>query len=130
MFSQALRKRDALAGTESLQREGSARIHSRTKELVKHLRRGEVAVIRHPDLDSVAARALIERKPAFVVNPDARPEEVALDMANDKRSAALAIRAGRVLGIVTTTDLARALGLTLRAQRGARERAEQIGWGL
>lgn len=70
------------------------------------------------------------RKSAFVVNPDARPEEVAIDMANGKHSAALAISKGQVLGIVTSTDLARALGITLRAQRGARERAEQIGWGL
>jgi CBS domain-containing membrane protein len=70
------------------------------------------------------------RKSAFVVNPDARPEEVAIDMANGKHSAALAISKGHVLGIVTSTDLARALGITLRGQRGARERAEQIGWGL
>jgi CBS domain-containing protein len=70
------------------------------------------------------------RKSAFVVNPDARPEEVAIDMANGKHSAALALSKGCVLGIVTSTDLARALGITLRAQRGARERAEQIGWGL
>jgi CBS domain-containing membrane protein len=70
------------------------------------------------------------RKSAFLINPDARPEEVALDMANAKHSAALAIRHGQVLGIVTTTDLARALGISLRTQRAARERAEQIGWGL
>ncbi len=48
--------------------EGKARIGRRTKELVKTLRPGEVAVIRHTDLDSVAARSLIERSPAFVVN--------------------------------------------------------------
>jgi len=70
------------------------------------------------------------RKSAFVVNPEARPEEVALDMANGKHSAALVIRHGRVLGIVTTSDLARALAINLRVQRAARERAEQIGWGL
>lgn len=69
------------------------------------------------------------RRSAFVVNPEARPEEVAIDMANDKHSAALAIRGGHVFGIVTTTDLARALGTTLRTLRAAHERAEQIGWG-
>jgi CBS domain-containing membrane protein len=58
-------------------------------------------------------------KPAFVVNPDARPEEVAIDMANAKHGAALAVRAGQVLGIITTTDLARALGLALRERRAA-----------
>jgi uncharacterized membrane-anchored protein len=36
--------------------------------LVKRLKRGEVAVIRHADLDSVAARALVDCHPAFVVN--------------------------------------------------------------
>lgn len=59
--------------------------------------------------------------PAFVVNPEARPEEVAIDMANAKHSAALAIRAGKVLGIITTTDLARALGVSLRSTRDAKE---------
>jgi CBS domain-containing membrane protein len=70
------------------------------------------------------------RKNAFVVNPEARPEEVAIDMANAKHSAALAVRGGKVFGIVTTTDLARALGVTLRTLRAARDRAEQIGWGV
>src|SRR5690349_14750288 len=46
-------------------------------------------------------------KSAFVINPEARPEEVAIDMANGKHSAALAIRGGRIFGIATTTDLAR-----------------------
>ncbi|MBW3623502.1 MAG: hypothetical protein KY468_08840 [Armatimonadetes bacterium] len=43
-------------------------MNRRTKDLVKTLRRGEVAVIRHNDLDSVAARALVACRPAFVVN--------------------------------------------------------------
>jgi CBS domain-containing membrane protein len=69
------------------------------------------------------------KKPAFVVNPDARPEEVAIDMANSKHSAALAIRGGKVLGIITSSDLARALGTTLRSQRLARERALVLARG-
>lgn len=56
-------------------------------------------------------------EPAFVVNPDARPEEVAIDMATSKHDAALAIRGGKIFGIVTTTDLGRALGLALRERR-------------
>lgn len=56
-------------------------------------------------------------KPAFVVNPDARPEEVAIDLATSKQSAALAVRGGKIFGIVTTTDLCLALGLELRARR-------------
>lgn len=55
--------------------------------------------------------------PAFVVNPDARPEEVAIDMATSRQDAALAIRGGKIFGIVTTSDLARVLGLALREKR-------------
>jgi CBS domain-containing membrane protein len=55
--------------------------------------------------------------PAFVINPDARPEEVAIDMATSRHDAALAIRGGKIFGIVTTTDLARVLGLALREKR-------------
>ena len=55
--------------------------------------------------------------PAFVVNPDARPEEVAIDMATSKEDAALAIRGGKIFGIITTADLARVLGLSLREKR-------------
>jgi CBS domain-containing membrane protein len=81
-----------------------------------------------PTSGRVAVGQLI-KKPAFVVNPEARPEEVAIDMANSKHSAALAIRAGKVLGIVTTSDLARALGLTLRSERTMRERALLLARG-
>jgi uncharacterized membrane-anchored protein len=45
-----------------------ARADTRTKNLVKRLQRGEVAVINHPDLDSVAARALVQCEPSLVVN--------------------------------------------------------------
>lgn len=47
---------------------GCAHVDRRTKNLVKRLRRGGVAVISHPDLDSVAARALVACGPTFVVN--------------------------------------------------------------
>src|SRR5450759_1047936 len=45
-----------------------ARIDKRTKNLVKRLRPGEVAVIDHTDIDRVYAESLIECRPAFVVN--------------------------------------------------------------
>jgi len=45
-----------------------ARIDKRTKNLVKRLRPGEVAVIDHTDIDKVSAESLIECRPAFVVN--------------------------------------------------------------
>jgi uncharacterized membrane-anchored protein len=44
------------------------RIHPRTKELVKRLRRGEIALIDHEDLDATAAQALAECRPLAVVN--------------------------------------------------------------
>lgn len=68
MFSLASRRKETPYRAEGYSREGAARVNRRTKDLVKSLKRGEVAVIRHPDLDSVAARALIARRPALVVN--------------------------------------------------------------
>jgi len=47
---------------------GPGRVDRRTKRLVKRLQPGDVAVIDHADLDRVAAEALIDRRPAAVVN--------------------------------------------------------------
>ena len=47
---------------------GPARVDRRTKNLVKRLQPGDIAVIDHEDLDRVAAEALIEARPAAVVN--------------------------------------------------------------
>jgi uncharacterized membrane-anchored protein len=47
---------------------GRARSDRRTKELLKRLRPGEVAVIDHVDLDRIAAEGLIEAGAAAVVN--------------------------------------------------------------
>jgi uncharacterized membrane-anchored protein len=47
---------------------GRARVDRRTKELVKRLQPGEVAIIDHLDLDRVAADALVEAGAAAVVN--------------------------------------------------------------
>ncbi|MGQ9524084.1 MAG: putative cytokinetic ring protein SteA [Armatimonadota bacterium] len=47
---------------------GRAKLDRRTKNLVRRLRCGDVAIINHPDLDSVAARALADCKPSFVIN--------------------------------------------------------------
>ncbi len=47
---------------------GRVRTDARTKELVKRLRRGEIAVIDHEDLDATAAQALATCRPAAVVN--------------------------------------------------------------
>jgi uncharacterized membrane-anchored protein len=47
---------------------GRARVGRRTKDLVKRLEPGEIAVIDHPDLDRVAADALVSARVAAVVN--------------------------------------------------------------
>ncbi|MGZ4123719.1 MAG: putative cytokinetic ring protein SteA, partial [Tumebacillaceae bacterium] len=48
--------------------QGIARVDRRTKNLVKRLLPGEIAVIRHVDLDEVAADSLIETKVRAVIN--------------------------------------------------------------
>jgi uncharacterized membrane-anchored protein len=47
---------------------GHARCGRRTKDLVHHLRRGEIAVIDHEDLDGAICRELVARQPAAVLN--------------------------------------------------------------
>ena len=47
---------------------GTARVGRRTKDLTTRLRRGDVAVIDHVDLDRVAAEGLVAAGPAAVVN--------------------------------------------------------------
>src|SRR5919202_6769170 len=47
---------------------GAARVDRRTKNLTKRLQPGDVAVIDHLDVDTVAAEALVARRPAAVVN--------------------------------------------------------------
>lgn len=47
---------------------GVARVDRRTKDLVKRIAPGEIAVIDHEDLDWVAADALVEARVAAVVN--------------------------------------------------------------
>jgi uncharacterized membrane-anchored protein len=47
---------------------GTARVDRRTKDLIKRLEPGEIAVIDHEDIDRVAADGLIEAKVVAVVN--------------------------------------------------------------
>jgi uncharacterized membrane-anchored protein len=56
------------AGRETVVAAGRARLGRRTKELVTRLRRGEIALIHHEDLDGAAARALAACRPAAVLN--------------------------------------------------------------
>ena len=55
--------RDTDAGVTAI-----ARLDKKTKNLVKRLHPGEVAIIDHTDIDRVSAESLIEKKPSFVVN--------------------------------------------------------------
>ena len=50
---------------------GAARVDRRTKDLVKRLEPGEVAVIDHRDIDRIAAEGIIEAGAAAVINADA-----------------------------------------------------------
>ena len=50
---------------------GTARLDRRTKNLVKRLSPGDIAIIDHRDLDRLSADALIERQVAAVVNVSA-----------------------------------------------------------
>jgi uncharacterized membrane-anchored protein len=50
---------------------GPARVDARTKNLTKRLQHGDVAVIDHLDIDTVAAEALVARRPVAVVNASA-----------------------------------------------------------
>ncbi|GAA2005177.1 putative cytokinetic ring protein SteA [Brevibacterium samyangense] len=47
------------------------RLDRRTKDLTKRLQAGEIAVIRHSDIDRVSAEALVGCRPAAVVNASA-----------------------------------------------------------
>ena len=47
---------------------GMARMDKRTKNLVKRLSPGDIAIIDHRDLDRLSASALIERQVGAVVN--------------------------------------------------------------
>ena len=47
---------------------GPARLGKRTKDLTARLAPGDIAVIDHEDIDRVAAEALVERRPAAVLN--------------------------------------------------------------
>jgi uncharacterized membrane-anchored protein len=47
---------------------GRVRVDRRTKDLVKRLEPGDIAVIDHEDLDRVAAESLVRAEPAAIVN--------------------------------------------------------------
>jgi uncharacterized membrane-anchored protein len=64
----ALRRRARVETAVPVEVTGRAGVDRRTKDLVKRLEGGEIAVIDHEDLDRVAADGLVEKKVAAVVN--------------------------------------------------------------
>ena len=99
---------------------GRARVDRRTKELVKRLQPGEVAIIDHRDIDRVAADALVEAGAAAVVNaspsisgryPNGGPIRIiraAIPLVDD---------VGKdVMGAVAEGDLVEVEGGTVRAR--------------
>jgi uncharacterized membrane-anchored protein len=62
--------RERRASTTVRSCEGSARVDRRTKDLVKRLHAGEIAIINHRDLDMVAAESLLKAQPTAVINAD------------------------------------------------------------
>lgn len=62
--------RPSAAGSDGPTVTGVARVDRRTKDLAQRVRRGEIAVIDHRDLDTVAAESLIEAGVVAVVNAD------------------------------------------------------------
>ena len=62
------RRGENKGGPEKAGVTGPVRKDKRTKNLVKRLRSGDVAVVDHLDLDRVAADTLTERRPVAVVN--------------------------------------------------------------
>jgi len=49
---------------------GTVKMDKRTKNLVKRLNPGEIAIIDHRDIDEVAAESLVEKKALAVINAD------------------------------------------------------------
>lgn len=51
-----------------MQLKGKAKLDRRTKNLVNRLRKGDIAIISHDDIDEVAANSLIDIKPGAILN--------------------------------------------------------------
>lgn len=90
---------------------GTARIGAHAKDLAPQLKRGEVAIIDHPDLDRMSAAALVEANPTAVLNaarsitgryPNLGPGllvEAGIPLIDDLGPDVLAVRDGRTVRI-------------------------------
>ncbi|MCB1256711.1 MAG: hypothetical protein KDB26_06380 [Microthrixaceae bacterium] len=68
--TESLTSKVSSAGAGGLNVTGVARVDRRTKDLVKRLEPGQIAVINHRDIDRVAGEGLAAAKPAAVLNAD------------------------------------------------------------
>ena len=55
-------------GVAELEIKGIARFDAKTKKLVQRLKKGEIVVIDHKDIDITSAQLLLEKKPLAVIN--------------------------------------------------------------
>ncbi len=86
---------------------GPARVDARTKNLTKRLQPGDIAVIDHLDIDRVSAEALVDCRPAAVLNvarsssgryPNLGPEIIVgagIPLVDDLGGAIMSVREGR-----------------------------------
>jgi uncharacterized membrane-anchored protein len=98
-------------GTDTHEVRGPARVGTRTKDLTKRLRPGDVAVIDHLDIDRVAGEALVAAAPAAVLNaarstsgryPNAGPAillEAGIALVDDLGPGVMSLPEGAVVGI-------------------------------
>lgn len=118
------RRRDVKISADELG--GVARVDSRTKNLVKRLKPGEVAVIDHEDIDRVAAESLVESKPVAVLNaakstsgryPNLGPQilvEAGIPVVDNLGSGIMDVRDGHTLKVTQNGEVFR--GETLISQ--------------
>ncbi|VEI12334.1 putative cytokinetic ring protein SteA [Trueperella bialowiezensis] len=98
---------------------GRARVDSRTKNLVKRLRPGEIAVIDHEDIDRVAAESIVEIRPAAVLNaaqstsgryPNLGPQilvDAGIPLIDNLGSGIMDIREGQKLSVTPAGEVYR-----------------------
>lgn len=91
---------------------GTARVDTRTKNLTKRLRPGDVAVIDHLDIDRVSAEALVACRPAAVLNaarstsgryPNLGPDillEAGVPLVDDLGPDVLSVPEGRLVRVL------------------------------
>ncbi|HEX6689201.1 MAG TPA: putative cytokinetic ring protein SteA [Solirubrobacterales bacterium] len=96
-FPALLSRRNGASGEETIQ--GTARLGRRTKDLVKRLRPGDVAVVDHVNIDRIAAEELVAAGVGAVVNAS-----VSSDGRYPNAGPLLLVRAGVVLIDVEDAD--------------------------